>query len=92
MGNEMAQALLESSKDTETAKSTQNNEQINNKMAFQSITDLIWCENSVLLFLPIRLNLVSNKNDSKYLIELLIFLSVFLFLFSAHFRLHFAFY
>lgn len=55
MGNEMAQALLESSKDTETAKSTQNNEQIYNKMAFQSIIDLIWCKNSVLLFLPISL-------------------------------------
>jgi hypothetical protein len=41
MGNEMAQALLESSKDTEIAKSTKNNEQINNKMAFQSIIDLI---------------------------------------------------
>ncbi len=44
MGNETAQALLESSKDTETAKSIQNNEQTNNKMAFQSIIDLIWCK------------------------------------------------
>ncbi len=44
MGNEMAQALLESSKDTETVKSTQNTEQAYNKVAFQSIIDLIWCK------------------------------------------------
>ncbi len=50
MGNEMAQALLESSKDTETVKSTQNTEQANNKVAFQSIIDLIWCKNSGLSF------------------------------------------